>query len=95
MASAIKEIQHLISSYYPTTTYTIYEWDDPEGIFVEATVDTEDLVAVKDLFRERLLDWQVEDLLPLFVVPKRTPEKHAALLAREAAEREAEASLVG
>jgi hypothetical protein len=93
MEAAIAEIQRLISSHYPTTTYTVYEWDDPEGIFVDAIVDTEDLEAVTDLFRDRLLDWQVEDLLPLFVIPERTPEKHAALLAREAAEREA--SLVG
>jgi hypothetical protein len=88
MEAAIAEIQQLISSHYPTATYTIYEWDDPEGIFMDAVVDTEDLEAVLDLFRDRLLDWQIEDLLPLFVIPERTPEKQAALLAREAEERE-------
>jgi hypothetical protein len=93
MHAAIEEMKSLISSRYPTTTYTVYEWDDPEGIFLSAVVDTEDLEAVTDLFRDRELDLQIQEDLPLFVVPERTPEKHAALLAREAAEREA--SLVG
>ncbi len=89
MEAAIDEMKALISSRYPTTTFTVYEWDEPEGIFLSAVVDTEDLEAVTDLFRERELDLQIEEDLPLFVIPERTPEKHAAVLAREAAEREA------
>lgn len=93
MEAAIEEMKALISRHYPSTTYCVYEWDDPEGIFLSAVVDTEDLEAVTDLFRERELDLQIEEDLPLFVVPERTPERHAALVAREAEEREA--SLVG
>jgi hypothetical protein len=92
MEAAIEEMKALISSRYPTTTYTVYEWDDPEGIFLSAVVDTEDLEAVTDLFRDRELDLQIEEDLPLFVIPERTPEKHAALLAREAEE---QAAVVG
>jgi hypothetical protein len=88
MEAAIAEIQSLISSHYPTTTFSVYEWDDPEGIFLSAVVDTEDLDAVTDLFRERELELQIEENLPLFVIPERTPERHAAVLAREAQERE-------
>jgi hypothetical protein len=88
MEAAIAEIQSLISSHYPTTTFSVYEWDDPEGIFLSAVVDTEDLDAVTDLFREREIELQIEENLPLFVIPERTPERHAAVLAREARERE-------
>lgn len=93
MEAAIAEMKALISRHYPGTTFTIYEWDDPEGIFLSAVVDIEDLEAVTDLFISRMVDLQIDEDLPLFVVPERTPEKHAALLAREAEEREA--SLVG
>jgi hypothetical protein len=89
MEAAIAEMKTLISSRYPSTTYSVYEWDDPEGIFLSAIVDTEDLEAVTDLFISRMVDLQVDEGLPLFVIPERTPEKHAALLAREAGEREA------
>ncbi len=89
MEAAITEMKALISMHYPTTTFSVYEWDDPEGIFLSAVVDTEDLEAVTDLFISRMVDLQVDEGLPLFVVPERTPEKHAALLAREAEERAA------
>lgn len=93
MEEAIVEMKTLISKHYPTTTFFVYEWDDPEGIFLSAVVDTEDLEVVTDLFLSRMVDLQVDEGLPLFVVPERTPEKLAALLAREAEDRES--SLVG
>ena len=90
MEAAIEEMKALSSGRYPMAAYTVYEWDDPEGVFLSAVVDTEDLEAVTDLFRERELDLQIEEDLSHFVIPERTPEKHAALLAREAAGRELE-----
>jgi hypothetical protein len=89
MKAAIAEMKSLISKHYPTTTFSVYEWDDPEWIFLSAVVDTEDLEAVTELFISRMVDLQVDEGLPLFVVPERTPEKHAAVLAREAEERAA------
>lgn len=80
-------MKRLISSRFPTTTFSVYEWDDPEGIFLSAVVDTEDLEEVTDLFIGRMVDLQVEEGLPLFVIPERTPERTAAVLAREAQER--------
>ena len=88
METAIAEMKQRILRHYPSTTFSVYEWDDPEGIFLSAVVDTEDLGAVKALFLSRMVDLQVDEDLPLFVIAERTPEKHAALLAREAEERE-------
>lgn len=87
METAIAEMKQLIAGRYPTTAFSVYEWDDPEGIFLSAIVDTDDIEAVTDLFRDRILDLQVDEGLPLFVIPERTPERTAALLAREAKER--------
>lgn len=98
MAAAIAEMKTLISSRYPTTIYSVYEWDDPEGIFLSAVIDTEDLESATDLFLGRMVDLQIDEDLPLFVIPERTPEKQAAVLAREAEEMAAEkraALLVG
>lgn len=89
MEAAIAEMKQTILRHYPSATFSVYEWDDPDGIFLSALVDTEDLEAVKDLFLSRMVDLQVDEGLPLFVVPERTPEKLASLLAREAEEREA------
>src|SRR5688500_5428500 len=93
MEAAIAEMKQRILRRYPTATSSVYEWDDPAGIFLEAVVDTEDLEAVKSLFLSRMVDLQVDENVPLFVIPECTPEKQAAVLAREAEEREA--SLVG
>lgn len=80
MEAAIAEMKALISNRYPTATYSVYEWDDPEGIFMDAVVDTEDLDAVKRLFLSRMVDLQVDEGLPLFVIPLPTSERHEAML---------------
>lgn len=86
MEPAIAEMKQTIAGRYPTTTFSVYEWDDPVGIFLSAVVDTDDLEAVTGLILGRMADLQVDEGLPLFVVPQRTPERHAALLEREAQE---------
>ena len=87
MEAAIAEMKQLISSRYPATAYSVYEWDDPEGIFLSAVVDTDDLEEVTNLFISRMVNMQVEEGLPLFVIPERTPERTAVMLEREARER--------
>ncbi len=46
-------------------------------------VDVDDRGEVIDVFLDRLVELQLEEGLPLFVVPVRTPERIAAILARE------------
>ncbi len=80
--AALAELKGLISSRYPAATFAVGEGDDPEGVYLTATVDVDDRGEVIDLFVDRLVDLQVEEGLPIFVVPVRTPERNAALLAR-------------
>ncbi len=78
--SAIAEIQQLVSRRYPTTTYAITEGDDPEGIYLTAVVDVDDPDEVVEVFIDRLLALQIDEGLPLYVVPIRTPERVAVAL---------------
>jgi hypothetical protein len=52
--------------------------EDPEGLYVLATVDVDDTDAVVDVYIDRLLTLQIDDGLPIYVVPLRLhPQKVA------------------
>ena len=78
MGAAVTEMQDLIRSRFPTTTFTVGDADDPEGVYVRAPVDVEDTDEVIELILDRLVDLQVTEGLPIYVVPVRTPERIAA-----------------
>lgn len=78
MQAAVAELQNLILSHYPSTTFTVGEEDDPDGVWVHAIVDVDDTDEVTEVFIDRMIDMQVEDGLSVYVVPLRTPERIAA-----------------
>jgi hypothetical protein len=71
MKDAITELEALIRSRYPDATFSTSPGEDPEGIYVTATVDVADTDEVVDVFIDRLIDLQVEEGLPLYVIPVR------------------------
>lgn len=75
MQAAIEELKAIILEKYPSATFTVGWDEDPDGIYIDATVDVEDRTEVIDVYSDRLVDLQVFGGLPLFVVPVRTPEK--------------------
>jgi hypothetical protein len=89
MEEAIAEMKERISDRFPATTYEMYQGEDPVGIYLIAIVDTDDLEEVMDLIISRLVDLQVEEGLPLFVIPEPTPERNAAIVAEQEAARRA------
>lgn len=66
--AALEELRDLIVQRYPDATFITYRGDDPDGIRLAATVDVEELDGVSDIFMSRLVDMQVEDGLPVYVV---------------------------
>jgi len=74
---ALVELQGLIGAAFPEAAFTIYPGHDPEGIYLEALVDVEDMNDVLDVFIDRLVDLQVEDRLPVYVIPIRPPDRVA------------------
>lgn len=81
MQAAIAEMQTLIREHHPTATFRVSRGEAPGSVFLTATVDVDDTDDVFDLVVDRLLDLQVEEGVPLQVIPVRTPERIAAILA--------------
>ena len=69
--AAIVELQTLIQQHYPTATFQETFGEDPEGVYLMATVDVEDTDDVIDVYIERLLALQIDEGLPVYVVPVR------------------------
>ncbi len=80
---AIGELKGLIATRYPDATFAVGEGEDPDGIYLTATVDVEDMGPVVDVFLDRMVDLQVDEELPLFVVAVRPSARNAAILARQ------------
>jgi H2-forming N5,N10-methylenetetrahydromethanopterin dehydrogenase-like enzyme len=69
--AAVEELQALIHQHYPTTSFAVVQGTDPEGTYVLATVDVEDPDAVVDVYIDRLLELQINEGLPVYVIPIR------------------------
>jgi hypothetical protein len=82
MNAAIDEIKNLVISRFPEATFAIVDGKDPEGVHLVATVDLDDMDEVVDLFIDRLVEFQVDEGLALYVIPVRPVERNAAIVAQ-------------
>ncbi len=76
---ALSELQETIRERWPEAEFRVSEGDDPRGIYLDAIVDIDDPDEVMDLVVDRLLDMQVEEGLPVHVVPLRPLERALAM----------------
>jgi hypothetical protein len=53
----------------PLATFQVAPGDDPTGTYVLATVDVADTELVMDAYMDRLLTLQIDEGLPLYVLP--------------------------
>jgi hypothetical protein len=77
--AALAELEDLIRTHYPRATFSVEP--DPEGqesIWLVTTVDIEDTEEVTDLVIERVLEFQLEQGLPIHVLPLRPIERSLA-----------------
>jgi hypothetical protein len=72
---AIKELQGIIRERYPEADIVVGYGEEPVGIYLTATVDVEDTDEVTDLYIHRLVELQVEEQLPVYVIPVRLLER--------------------
>lgn len=80
--AALLELQQTIIARYPGTVFDVARGhDEPENIHLKAIVDLDDAEEVLDLVEDRLEQLQVEERLPIHVIPLRTPERILASLA--------------
>jgi hypothetical protein len=72
MQSAIEELQQLLLHSYPDAQFQVGPSpEDSDIVHLYAIVDTDDLDAVLDPVIDRMMEIQIEDGLPLFVVTMR------------------------
>ena len=72
---ALEELRGMIAEHYPKASFEVAPGEDPEGIYLTATVDVEDTTEVMDVVVDRLIDLQVEHNLPVYVVPVQPLER--------------------
>jgi hypothetical protein len=73
---AIQEVREIIAARYPTTAFELARAaDDPRGIHLIAVADVDDPDEVGDLVVDRVVAFQVDEGIPLHVIPLRTPER--------------------
>lgn len=79
--AALDELRKAISARYPSATFEIgADPDESASVLLWTTVDVDDPDEVLDHVMERLLELQVDERVPVHVVPIRTPERVAAYL---------------
>lgn len=69
LQEAVGELQSLIRQVDPLATFQVIPGDDPTGTYLLATVDVNDTELVMDAYMDRLLAFQIDEGLPLYVLP--------------------------
>jgi hypothetical protein len=81
---AIHELQGTISDRYPTASFELSRAaDDPASIHLVTVVDVDDPDEVADLVVDRVIELQVDEQIPIHVIPLRTPERVATYRAEQ------------
>jgi hypothetical protein len=76
MEHAIAEVTAIIRRKYPEAQFEISRGiDEPDQIHVWTAVDLDDPDEVLDLVLDRLLELEVEEGIPLYIIPVRSPER--------------------
>jgi hypothetical protein len=66
---ALAEVQAIIKTAYPEAEFQIACGEDPVGIYIDAYTDAVDGFCVLDLVSDRLVDLNVDEGLPIHVIP--------------------------
>ena len=83
---AVEELKTLITKRFPQASFVVEEGCDPKGTHLVTTVDIADTDEVVDVIGDRLVELQVTEGLPVYVIPLRPIERVVAeLREREAA----------
>jgi hypothetical protein len=82
VATALTTLEALIRERYPDAAFTVFVGEDPAGVYLRATVDLEDPDEVMDVVADTLYHMQVEQQIPVYVVPVQPLERVAEQLRR-------------
>jgi hypothetical protein len=77
---AVTELAGMVKQRYPTASFAVGPGeDDPAVTHITTTVDIDDPDEVVDLVIDRMLELQIDEGIPVYVIPIRTPERVAVL----------------
>ena len=65
---ALQTLKDLIHVRFPEAMFTVFDHDDPPGVYLRAIVDVDDTDRVRDLYLDRLVEMQVDEGLPIYVI---------------------------
>ncbi len=91
MREAITELEGRIREHYPDAAFRVTRSpEDPRIIHLMTTVDVEDREAIVDLVIDRVMALQIDERLPVHVIPVRPRERVLAMRrsAREVAQQQ-------
>jgi len=81
---AVTELTRLIRQRYPSASFAVGPGEDDSAItHIIATVDVDDPDEVTDLAIEHELQLQIDEGVPVYVIPIRTPERVAKLVSEQ------------
>jgi len=69
--AALSELKDLIRQRWPEASFEVSQGEDPDGVYLGTTVDIDDTDQAMDAIIDRLLYIQVEEHLPVSVIPVR------------------------
>ncbi|MGI8551920.1 MAG: hypothetical protein ACR2PL_14210 [Dehalococcoidia bacterium] len=79
---ALVDLQDMIRARYPSAAFEAVCGEDPVGFYLRTTVDLDDVDDVMDVVLDRLYLLQVEEGLPVYVLPVPPYQRVAEELAR-------------
>ena len=81
---ALTELRGVILKRYPMAMFQVSsDPEEPESVLLVTTVDVDDLTEVLDLVIDRVVELQVEEGIPVHVIPERPIERTIAQLRAE------------
>ena len=81
---ALEELKAVIKGHYPQARFVVTQGGDPEGVYLKPIVDVEDTEEVFDVVVDRLLRMQIDENLPVYVIPVRPAETVARMMRDQA-----------
>lgn len=75
----VDELKKTILERHPEATFELGPGgENPTAIFLDAYVDLDDPFEILDEIGERVVDIQVDEGIPLFVMPRQSPDRARA-----------------
>ena len=76
LQATVEELQTMIQRRYPQAAFSVSRsQEDPAILHLNTEVDVNDTDAVVDLVIDRMLQLQIEEGLPVYVIPTRPLER--------------------